>query len=49
MNEHQIMLNATEDVQEFVNAASKCDFDIDIFITELLLMQNPFWVFSAWI
>lgn len=30
MKEHQIMLNATEDVKEFVNAASKCDFDIDI-------------------
>ena len=29
--EHQIKLNATEEVKEFVNAASKCDFDIDIF------------------
>lgn len=26
----KIKLNAAEDVQEFVNAASRCDFDIDI-------------------
>ena len=25
----KIRLNATEDVKEFVQAASKCDFDID--------------------
>ncbi|MDY3016454.1 HPr family phosphocarrier protein [Blautia sp.] len=37
MNEHQIMLNATEDVQEFVNAASKCDFDIDIFYNRIII------------
>lgn len=37
MNEHQIMLNATEDVQEFVNAASKCDFDIDVFYNRILI------------
>lgn len=30
MSECFIKLNATEDVKEFVNAASKCDFDIDI-------------------
>ena len=28
----QIKLNATEDVQEFVNEAAKCSFDIDIII-----------------
>lgn len=37
MNEHQIMLNATEDVKEFVNAASKCDFDIDIFYNRIII------------
>lgn len=37
MNEHQIMLNATEDIQEFVNAASKCDFDIDIFYNRIII------------
>ena len=26
----KIRLNATEDVKEFVQAASKCDFDVDI-------------------
>ena len=42
MVERHIRLNATEDVKEFVNEATKCDFDIDISITELLLMPNPF-------
>lgn len=37
MNEHQIMLNATEDVKEFVNAASRCDFDIDIFYNRVII------------
>lgn len=37
MNEHQIMLNAAEDVREFVNAASKCDFDIDIFYNRIII------------
>ena len=30
MIERQIRLNATEDVKEFVNEATKCDFDIDV-------------------
>ena len=30
MTQSKIKLNAAEDVQEFVKAASKCDFDIDI-------------------
>ena len=30
MSQSKIKLNATEEVQEFVNAASRCDFDIDI-------------------
>lgn len=29
MNEKRIKLTATEDVQEFVKAAGKCDFEID--------------------
>ena len=32
MCQKQIKLNATEEVQEFVKAAGKCDFDIDVFI-----------------
>jgi phosphocarrier protein HPr len=35
--EHQIRLNATEEVKEFVNAASKCDFDIDIFYNRVII------------
>ena len=35
--EHQIRLNAAEDVREFVNAASKCDFDIDIFYNRIII------------
>ena len=30
MNKMKIRLNATADVQEFVRAAEKCDFDVDI-------------------
>ncbi len=37
MVEHQIRLNAAEDVREFVNAASKCDFDIDIFYNRIII------------
>ena len=45
MVERQIKLTAKEDVKEFVNEASKCDFDIDIFTTEWLLTQNQYWVY----
>ena len=31
MSQSKIKLNATEEVQEFVNAASRCDFDIDVY------------------
>lgn len=37
MTEHQIRLKAAEDVREFVNAASKCDFDIDIFNNRIII------------
>lgn len=37
MVEHQVRLNAAEDVREFVNAASKCDFDIDIFYNRIII------------
>ena len=37
MMEHQIRLNAAEDVREFVNAASKCDFEIDIFYNRIII------------
>ncbi|HJB15360.1 MAG TPA: HPr family phosphocarrier protein [Candidatus Blautia excrementipullorum] len=37
MVQHQIRLNAAEDVREFVNAASKCDFDIDIFYNRIII------------
>lgn len=35
--ERQIKLNKTEDVQEFVNAATRCDFDIDIFYNRMII------------
>ena len=31
MSQSKIKLNATEEVQEFVNAARRCDFDIDVY------------------
>ena len=33
----KIRLNATEDVKEFVQAASKCDFDVDISYNRVLI------------
>jgi len=30
MKKFTIMLNSPEDAQEFVNAASRCDYDIDL-------------------
>lgn len=35
--ERQIRLNAIEEVKELVNAASKCDFDIDIFYNRVII------------
>lgn len=37
MVECKIKLNATEDVCEFVAAAGKCDFDIDIFYNRVIV------------
>ena len=37
MTQSKSKLNATEDVQEFVKAASKCDFDIDIYYNRFLI------------
>ena len=33
----KIRLNATEDGKEFVKAASKCDFDVDISYNRILI------------
>ena len=32
-----VRLNGTEEVEEFVKAASKCDFDIDIFYNRVII------------
>ena len=37
MTERQIKFCEAEDVREFVNAASKCDFDIDIFYNRIII------------
>lgn len=37
MTQSKIKLNATEEVQEFVDAATKCDFDIDIYYNRFLI------------
>ena len=37
MMECQIKLTETEDVREFVAAATKCDFDIDIFYNRMII------------
>ncbi len=33
----EIKLNAAEDVKEFVKAASKCDFDVDVSYNRVLI------------
>lgn len=37
MTTRQIKFQAADDVREFVNAASKCDFDIDIFYNRIII------------
>lgn len=37
MEATKIKLNAIEDVKEFVTAASKCDFDIDVFYNRMIV------------
>ena len=37
MVERHIRLNGTEDVKEFVNEATKCDFDIDISYNRIII------------
>lgn len=37
MSEYKIKLNATDDVKEFVNAAGRCDFDIDIYYNRVVI------------
>ena len=37
MHEKKIRLNATEDVKEFVNGASRCDFDVDVSYNRVLI------------
>jgi len=33
----RIRLSATEDVKEFVESASRCDFDIDVFYNRVIV------------
>lgn len=33
----KIKLSATDDVKEFVSAASQCDFDIDVFYNRVIV------------
>ena len=37
MTERQIKLSQTEDVKNFVRAASKCNFDIDVFYNRIVV------------
>ena len=40
MSQSKIKLNATEEVQEFVNAASRCDFDILHFYNRIIIAEK---------
>ena len=37
VSQSKIKLNATEEVQEFVNAATRCDFDVDVYYNRFLI------------
>lgn len=37
MKERKIRLSDTEEVKDFVKAAGKCDFDIDVFYTRAVI------------
>ena len=37
MSQSKIKLNATKEVQEFVNAATRCDFDVDVYYNRFLI------------
>ncbi|HIV24754.1 MAG TPA: HPr family phosphocarrier protein [Candidatus Scatomonas pullistercoris] len=37
MPETKVMFHDAEEVEEFVNAASRCDFDIDIFYNRIVI------------
>lgn len=42
MRERKIKLFAAEDVREFVKAAEKCDFDIDVFYNRIIIDAKSF-------
>lgn len=42
MEKAQIKLQAPEDVKEFVKAAEKCDFDIDVLYNRILVDAKSF-------
>lgn len=37
MKQRKIMLKSVEDVKAFVTAASKCDFDVDVFYNRIVI------------
>jgi Phosphotransferase system, HPr-related proteins len=37
METAKIKLQATDDVRDFVRAASKCDFDVDVFYNRIIV------------
>ena len=44
MLEKKIQLKAFSDVKEFVKAAEKCEYDVDVFYNRVVVDANPFWV-----
>lgn len=42
MEKTKIMLHAPEEVKEFVNAAEKCDFDIDVIYNRIIVDAKSF-------
>lgn len=49
MTEKKIKLNATNEVQEFVNAASECNFDINLHYQRAIVDAEIIsWRFKSW-
>lgn len=48
MTTKTISLNTIVDVKEFVNIVARYDFEVDLFLEDIILTVSPLWVFLAW-
>ena len=43
MKQRRIMLPSLAEAKRFVEEATKCDFDIDVFYNRIIIDASPFW------